>query len=133
MNGYTTVELATFFNTNVSNIEQWIAEGRFLGVTNEPDKTYSITDSTFFHAVAGEPFQVREAIAAYEEDQAEWEEKKKQVVSNEEQIAFYNSFFEEKYGGSYKETLGAKKWDELTSEEETDASMWTFFIERFPF
>lgn len=140
--GYTTGQLANYFGVSITTINNWINEGRFLkelenGELNQltrksPHEKIKIEPNTWFDAPAGVRYQVKEVVEAYEIDQEEWNHTKQEnTVSEAEQINLYLNHFKEKYGGrDFQTVFGDKDWDHLSAEEETDASMWSFFLQR---
>lgn len=129
---YSTGELSEFFGVSVTTINNWISEGRFEGVKRDvPHQRIFITKDTIFSAPTGLSYPVRNVIEAYKKDQAEWNDSlENYTISEKQQVENYNNYFKEKYGGTFEKIFGNKNWKDLTSEEETDASMWSFFLER---
>jgi|GEM_PF-946858 len=140
--GYSTGQLATFFGVSTTTINNWINEGRFLQelengqmvkvarkATNEKIK---IHPDTWFDAPSGVRYQIKELVKAYEEDKKEWEASKQaNTVSEQEQIQSYLEYFKNKYNGKdFYTVFGNRDWNNMTAEEETDAAMWSFFLER---
>ncbi|WP_209369636.1 helix-turn-helix domain-containing protein [Priestia megaterium] len=130
-NGYTTTNLADYFEVSVTTINTWINDGRFEGVTRQAHQRIRISGDTYFNAPTGARYQVKDVVEAYEEDQREWEQAKNDTIATQDQqVTAFVKFFEDKYGDTYENTLGKKEWGDLTADEESDASMWTFFLER---
>lgn len=140
--GYTTGQLATFFGVSTTTINNWINEGRFLTelpsgniekiIRKTPHEKIKIHPETWYDAPSGTRYQVKEVVQAYEHDLAEWENTKKEnTVSEEEQIRLYLKYFKEKYDGKdFQAAFGDRDWDTLTAQEESDAAMWSFFLQR---
>lgn len=129
LHGYSTGELAKYFGVSQTTINKWIEKGRFEGVQREAtNKQVRISGETWFTSSTGVRYQVKEVVTAWEQEQAETTAIPK--VTEAEFIAKYLEHFRNKYGGDYEETLGIRQ-HEWTDEEETDASMWSFFRERY--
>ncbi|WP_147534512.1 hypothetical protein [Bacillus marasmi] len=140
--GYTTGQLATYFGVSTTSINNWIHEGRFL--IELPDGTMEkivrknshekvkIHPETWYDAPSGTRYQVKEVIQAYEYDVAEWEKSRSvNTVTEEEQIRLYLKHFKEKYNGEdFQAVFGDRDWDQLSAQEEADAAMWSFFLQR---
>ncbi len=138
--GYSTGQLANYFSVSTTTINNWINEGRFLlendgqyitvsrKSTNEKLK---IHPDTWFDAPSGVRYQVKDVVKAFEEDATEWRDSKQiYMVSEEEQIYTYLNHFKDKYTGQdFQNVFGEKDWDNMTAEEETDAAMWSFFLQ----
>lgn len=138
---YTTGQLATFFGVSTTTINNWINEGRFLLeledgrmvtiVRKTQNERLRIHPTAWFDAPAGVRYQIKDLVEAYEEDNKEWKESKKfNTVDENEQIRLYLEHFKNKYDGDFNTIFGEKNWDELTPEQETDAAMWSFFLQR---
>ncbi|GAB6439324.1 hypothetical protein bcgnr5369_00180 [Bacillus cereus] len=138
----TTGNLATFFGVSEKTINNWFNEGRFLceqenGIMvkvgrNTPNEKIEIHLDTWFDSPLGARYQVKEAVQAFLADQQEWEaSKQKNTVSEQEQIQLYLNHFQKKYNGKdFNSVFGNRDWDSMTGEEETDAAMWSFFLQR---
>lgn len=124
---YTTGELARYFGVSITTINNWINNGKFIGVERtEPNQQLRISENTLFHYLRDDYGPVREVVESWERQQIEMgvreisdEEEKKEVLEEIE-------FFEKKYGGSYEMTLGAKTTK--TRDEYWDASAWEFLL-----
>ncbi|MFS0862180.1 hypothetical protein [Fredinandcohnia sp. 179-A 10B2 NHS] len=140
--GYSTGQLAAFFSVSTTTINNWINEGRFLRELDDGsmikverkalNEKIKVHPEFWFDAPSGVRYQVKEAVAAYEEDLEEWEKSKQENTVNEQkQISAYIEHFKNKYDGKdFNTVFGDRDWDNLTAEEETDAAMWSFFIQR---
>lgn len=140
--GYSTGQLATFFSVSTTTINNWINEGRFLkeGEDGSMDKVIRkavneklrIHPDTWYDAPSGVRYQVKEAVEAYKDDVMHWEKSKEtSTVSEKEQIQSYLNHFKNKYNGKdFNSIFGDRDWNNLTAEEETDAAMWSFFLQR---
>lgn len=134
--------LATFFGVNVTTINNWMNEGRFLWEQengsmvkverNIPNEKTEIHLDTWFDSPSGARYQVKEVVQAFQVDQQEWESSKQDnTVSEQEQIQLYLNHFQKKYNvKDFNAVFGNRDWDSMTSEEETDAAMWSFFLQR---
>jgi len=126
---YTTGELAVYFGVSQTTINKWINQGLFEGVKNPGENKHKkVTEDTWFNSPSGVKFQVKDAVAAWEQEQQEWNAREK--MSEDELYQRYLEHFENKYGGRFEDTLGKKGIEQRTAEEDTDASMWAFFLER---
>ncbi|GEB32538.1 MULTISPECIES: helix-turn-helix domain-containing protein [Brevibacillus] len=127
---YSTGELATFFGVSQTTINKWIAAGHFNGILRAGEnKHVKVPEDTWYHNPAsGVRFQVKDAVESWKREQEEWDSREK--VSESELYQRYVDHFEHKYGGKFADTLGKKEWNQLSDEEDTDKSMWAFFLER---
>lgn len=139
--GYTTGDVATFFGVSTTTVNNWINEGRFLREFEDGRVTpierkavnakIKIHPDIWYDAPSGVRYQIKELIEAYEVDKKEWEESKKfNTVEESRQISLYLEHFRNKYNGDFNSIFGEKNWDEMTPEQETDAAMWSFFLQR---
>lgn len=121
---FTTGEAARFFGVSVATINNWINQGRFQGVEKgERFKQARIPENAVYTAPTGANSTVAEVAQRYELEQARLG-RNKPMTAAEEQADRLNTVvhFEEKYGGTWEETL-AKKSD-LTPGEARDAEQW---------
>ncbi|RLQ92283.1 MerR family transcriptional regulator [Falsibacillus albus] len=140
--GYTTGQLATYFGVSTTTINNWINEGRFLKKSEDgnldqvkrktTNEKIRIHPDFWYDAPSGVRYQVKEAVESYHDDIREWQESKQSNTVNEkEQILSYLDHFKKKYEGEdFNAVFGNKDWNHLTTEEETDAAMWSFFLQR---
>lgn len=123
---YRTTDLARIFRVSVTAINNWIDEGRFIGYQRQPRKHARIPHFT--------PFQHRdgsvEPLGLVVERYTQQKQKHESFADQDEKAMLLNEieFLQQKYGG--------KKFDEafnsehLTSEQESDASRWRFYLAR---
>lgn len=124
---YTTGQLAKYFGVSITTINNWIKEGRFIGVERpETNKQVRISANTMWKSRMGKFFPVSQIIEDYEEENADLPEEEDEMVFLINQLAA----FETKYNGSFQQTLGKKSRDELSSEEQTDVETWKYFMKR---
>lgn len=124
-------QLAKYFGVSITTINNWISDGRFLGVERtKTNKQARISANTIWISRTGKQYPVSQIIKDWEEEQEELGTNN--LKDNNEALFLINqlSLYETKYGGEFEKTLRLKKEDELTSEESTDASAWKCFIER---
>ncbi len=128
---YTTGQMAKFMGVSVQTINNWIHEGRFLGVEKkEKNKQARIPENAIFISSAGERIPVQELVEMYNEQLKKQNADFGKLMYSQQltEISKEIGWFEEKYGGDYQATLGAKKT--LTSEEERDAAEWRYLIRK---
>ncbi|RBP02917.1 hypothetical protein [Rossellomorea aquimaris] len=140
--GYSTGQLATFFSVSTTTINNWINEGRFLRESEDgrmdtvkrktTNEKLRIHPDFWYDAPSGVRYQVKEAVEAYQDDAGDWEESKRNhSVSEQKQVHSYLEHFRKKYDGQdFKSVFGNRNWNQLSAEEETDAAMWSFFLQR---
>lgn len=122
---YTTGQLARIFGVSNTIINNWICEGKFIGVEyKEENKQSRISENTLWKSTNGELISVREVAEMYEK------QKFNNVSQEEEQKILKDeiAFFEKKYRGSYNETLLNKK--DKTEEELLDEYDWKYLLRR---
>lgn len=124
---YTTGQLAQYFGVSITTINNWIKEGRFVGVDRpETNKQVRIPSNTMWKSREGKYFSVAQIIEDYERENEDMPEAQDETVFLVNQLANY----EMKYNGSFQETLGAKHEDLLTAEEASDVETWKYFMKR---
>lgn len=128
---YTTGQLATYFGVSITTINNWIKEGRFVGVErSEKNAQARISSNTYWRAKNGVLHAVSEIIS-------DWEEENNSLGDNQSdtnEVAFLinqMALYEKKHGGDFEHTLGSKSKDELNSEESTDLASWKYLRKRF--
>ena len=125
---YTTGQLAIYFGVSITTINNWIKDGRFVGVERtERNSQARISADTLWKSRLGKLYTVAQIVKEWEEEALEidnqYEDDEVSFLVN--QMALY----EAKYGGDYEATLGIK--ESLSSEEETDAATWSYFRRKF--
>jgi len=121
---YSTGEVARFFGVSVATINNWINQGRFIGVEKgERFKQVRIPENAIYYAPTGVTTTVAEAAESYELEQTRLN-RTGPMTAAEELAELVNAVvhFEKKYGGAYEETLGLK--EKLTTDEARDAQKW---------
>lgn len=125
---YTIRKLACYFGVSITTINNWIKEGRFIGVERtEKNGQAQISANTLWMARTEKLYPISLIIN-------EWEDEQEIIGRNQfnndevtfliEQIALYV----EKYGGVFEKTLGLKV--DMSPEEETDADIWSYLRKR---
>lgn len=125
---YTTGEAARFFGVSIATIHNWIEQGRLLGVKKgERFKQVRIPENAVYVSSVGEKITVAEAAERYEVEQARLG-RDKPLTPAEELLELTSAvvFYERKYGGTYKQTLGNRT--DLTPEEIRDAEQWASLL-----
>lgn len=126
---YTTGQLAKYFGVSITTINNWINNGRFKGVNKTGKHAQArISANAIWISKTGKMYPISEIVNDWEEAQAANGENKFETNEIEflvEQMALY----EGKYGGNFENTLGKVK--KLSPEEETDATTWSYFKDKF--
>jgi hypothetical protein len=126
---YTTGQLATYFGVSITTINNWVKEGRFQGVERvASNKQVRISENTLWKSRSGKLIPVSLIVKDHELEQAEQGEN----LSDSDEVSFLinqMALYEDKYGGNFEVTLGSKR--ELTPEEQTDLSVWKYFMKRY--
>lgn len=122
---YTTGELSKFFGVSITSINNWIKEKRLIGLKEkEKNKQSRISENTLWKSPNGELIPIKEIVEMYNKQNV-------RTVSKQEEIDILMAeikFFEDKYDGNYKETLGIKK--DRNNEEEIDRVEWSYLLRR---
>lgn len=125
---YSPSQLGKFFGVSVTTIHNWIKQGRFVGVAIAGDNKHNrISGNTEFITTAGEHLFVRDVVAMWHKQEVETAA----LEHGENKLEHYIRLiaeYEQKYGGEFERTLGAKK--PLTPEESTDAEIWLHLLGR---
>jgi len=128
---YTTGQLANYFGVSITTINNWIKEGRFIGVERSEKNAHArISANTYWKSKSGELHVVSDIII-------DWEEENKSLEINltaTSEISFLvnqMALYQAKHGGDIEQTLGSKSIDQLESEEETDLATWKYLWKRF--
>ncbi|WP_326909884.1 helix-turn-helix domain-containing protein [Sedimentibacter sp. MB31-C6] len=122
---YTTGQLARIFGVSITTINNWIREGRFVGVeSKEKNKQSRISENTLWESSNGEQILIKEITELYEKHKVENVSKEEEQKILKDEI----EFFENKYNGKYNETLLNKK--DKTEEELLDESEWKYLLKR---
>jgi len=117
---YTLSEVSRLMGASEPLILYWISLGRFPGVTLEEPVFRPDTKCV---SPYGETLTIAEIEELYHQEQKRLGRDK--PITLEEEIQILKDeirYFEDKYGGPFEKTLGAKR--ELSSDEERDAVEW---------
>jgi CRISPR/Cas system CMR-associated protein Cmr5 small subunit len=125
---FSTGELAKYFGVSITTINNWIKEGRFLGYKRkETNEQARIKGNTLWKSRTGKAYPIQEIVE-------EWRKENEELGQNDidEKVFLISQIaaFDIKYKGSYNDTLGKKPLSEMTAQEESDASVWRYFIKR---
>ncbi|NOP79585.1 helix-turn-helix domain-containing protein [Bacillus paranthracis] len=122
---YSITEIAEIFGVSEQKINDWIKNGRFIRLEkDETSQPVRISANSIWIARNGNMHYVSEFVK-------EWKKEKSTTESsgNEYKALFeFVKFFENKYGGDFKTTLGTKAIRDMTAEEESDTSMWQYCL-----
>ncbi|WP_336775356.1 hypothetical protein [Paenibacillus sp. MMO-58] len=125
---YSPAQLGKFFGVSVVTIHKWIKQNRFVGVEIAGDNKHNrISENTEFITNSGDRMLVSEVAEMWHKQEAEMAALERQ----ESQLEYYTRLiadYEQKYGGEFERTLGAKV--HLTPEEQTDAEIWSHLLGR---
>ena len=127
---YTTGQLAKYFGVSITTINNWINDGRFIGINrDESNKQMRIPANTLYKSRNGKNYPVSKYVEIYENELAESDEN---LYDTNEPLFIINqlALYEGKYHGEFTKTLGKKSVDEMTPEERTDMSAWKYFLRR---
>ena len=120
---YTTGQLAKLFGVSITTINNWIKEGRFVGVErSEKFKQARISQSAYWRAQSGQLIQIKDVAAKFNNSQSPTPTKAQELKDIVDSIVFY----EKKYGGSYEETLAKRPIE--TVDQERDAREWRYLL-----
>lgn len=121
---YRTTDLARIFGVSVTAINNWIDEGRFVGYKRQPRKHARIPHFTPFQHRDGSVEPLGFVVERYmNQDLGSFadQDEKAMLLSEVEAL-------QQKYGG--KNLDEAFDSEHLTSEQESDASRWRFYMAR---
>lgn len=124
---YTTGELAKYFGVSITTINNWIKENRFEGYGRANENQQArIPGHTLWRARTGKTYVVQEIVNEYNA------ENKTESKSFDEQNFLKREIaaFEQKYHGSLDDTLAQIPLGSLTAQEESDLSLWRYFVRR---
>lgn len=124
---YTTGQLSKYFGVSIVSINNWINEGRFFGIKRSlRNKQVRIPENTMWRSSNGELIPVKDVVEMWCKDHSA----RYNLSKNDERQALEDEihYFEEKYHGSYEETLKVKK--QLTESELQDKREWEYLIGR---
>lgn len=126
---YSTGDVARFFGVSVATINNWINQGRFLGVEKgERFKQVRIPENAVYVASTGVRTTVAEAAEMYELERARLNRNRPMTEAEElSELASAIVHFEKKYGGTYEETLGSRS--NLSPDESRDAAQWAGLLQ----
>lgn len=117
---YTTGEMSKYFGVSVSTINNWINEGRFVGLPpKEKNKQVRISENIKWRSSSGELMLVKDIVTDYEVEpftEAEWIDNMKETVQH----------FEAEYGGKYEDTLKLKV--EKDHRDEANEREWMYLL-----
>ncbi|MDU4698359.1 MAG: hypothetical protein E6Y08_21320 [Paenibacillus sp.] len=121
---YRTTDLARIFGVSVTAINNWIDEGRFIGYERQPRKHARIPHFTPFQHRDGSVEPLGLVMERY------MKQEHKSFADADEMAMLLNEIeaLQQKYGGkNFSEAFDSER---LTSEQESDASRWRFYLAR---
>lgn len=122
---YKTSEVAKFMGVTVATVNNWIKEGRIKGAIKEGKNAHAkIPETAIYITSSNEVMTIKEIVNLYQKEQ---ERRLAQTVEQDELLETIK-FFNQKYGGTYFETLAKK--DVLTPQEQRDASEWKYALKK---
>ena len=128
---YSVIELADIFGVSVQKIHDWLKSGRFVGLENlATNQHLGIPESTLWKARNGRVYLLSEFVKEWADEKAKKHSGPVTAENEHEFLAERVSNFENKYGGNFDVTLGRKDLEDMTAQEESDASMWKYFLVR---
>lgn len=123
---YSIGEIAKYFGVSITTINNWLKEGRFLGVPGRAkNKQTRISENAVWISSTGKRFYIKDLITEAVEN-----EKKREAASKDEEkksLMEVLSYYEKKYGDTYEKINNKVS---KTSEELRDLSEWGYILER---
>lgn len=116
---YTTRQLGIYFGVSVTTINLWIKSGRFTNVIKREENKFFVPENSLWLSSTGKVISVATVVEDYKKENSVQYEELDELTFVQNQLKQYC----EKYEGSFKETLGSKKEEELTAEEEGDKEL----------
>jgi len=123
---YTTRQLAIYFGVSVTTINLWIKAGRFTNVDKREEDKFFVPKNSLWLSSTGKVISVATVVEDYKKENSVQYEETDELTFLQNQL--YQYF--QKYNGTFEETLGSRKEEELTAEEESDKELWIFFLNK---
>jgi len=123
---YTTRQLAIYFGVSVTTINLWIKAGRFTNVVKREEDKFFIPKNSLWLSSTGKVISVATVVDDYKKDNSVEYKETDELTFVQNQLTQY----QHKYMGSFEETLGSKKEEDLTAEEESDKELWIYFLNK---
>lgn len=123
---FTIEQLSMIFGVSITIINDWIQNGRFIGVGRTD--YIAVVPSTLWLSRKGKLYSIAEILKEWkdeQEKQGENEFDRNEVKFLVDQISLY----ELKYGGDFESTIGLK--EKLSPEEESDKASWDYLRKKF--
>lgn len=124
---YTTGQLSKFFGVSITSINNWINEGRFIGIQRSTrNKQTRIPEDVMWRSSNGELIAIKDAVEMWNNEHSN----RLNLNKDAELTALQNeiNFFEKKYGGPYDKALKMK--EQLTESELQDKEEWEYLLQR---
>lgn len=119
---YSIGALSYYFQVSNKTVENWIKDGRFIGIDSEYDQYIQIDQDVLWKQSEEKHMPIKEIVANYELNNIPPELSKEDTLS---EIKFELDSLEEKYKGKLDVVLKEKL---LTSEEQLDFNTWNHFV-----
>lgn len=122
---YSTGDLSKYFGVSITSINNWIKEGRFIGVTrSNPGKQARISEDTLWRSSNGDAIPVKDIVEQWNHEYSHYINDNKR----DEKSAIINEieFFETKYG-SYVEFLKRNQYSDIELRDKTE---WEYWVKR---
>lgn len=128
VNNYTTDQIAAFFGVAVATINNWLKDGRIIGATKAgANKAFQIPETAIYRSASSEDIPISEIVKLYEEEKRQTSLRSITPTQEQKEIVDAIVFFENKYGGIYEKTLGAKGREHSTFEKR-DEEEWAYLL-----
>lgn len=123
---FTIEQLSIIFGVSITTINNWIQDGRFIGVGRAVH--IPVVSSTLWLSRKGQLYSIAEILKEWNDEQEQLGENK--FDRNEaEFLVDQISLYEAKYGGKFESTIGSK--EKLSPEEESDKASWAYLRKKF--
>ena len=123
---YTIRQLAIYFGVSATTINLWIKAGRFTNVIKHEEDKFFVPKNSLWLTSTGKVFSVATVVEDYKKENSVQYEETDELTFVQNQLYLYF----QKYNGTFEETLGSRKEEELTAEEESDKELWIFFLNK---
>lgn len=123
---YTIRQLAIYFGVSTTTINLWIKAGRFTNVIKREEDKFFVPKNSLWITSTGKVISVATVVEDYKKENSVQYEETDELTFVQNQL--YQYF--QKYNGTFEETLGSKKEESLTAEEESDKELWVYFLDR---
>lgn len=120
---YTTGDIARFFGVSVATVNNWIHNGRIIGVQKgERFKQARIPEDAIYLSATGENMTIKEASELYDTELKQTSLRSITAIEEMKELVDAVYHYEQKYNGAYEDVIAT--FNIVTAQQQRDFTEW---------